>query len=533
MGSGPSAFYCAKYILENQALQDIHVDMLEKLPMPYGLVRYGVAPDHPEVKNVTETFEKTAQNPRFRYFGNVEVGRDVSVRFLLEAYSAVVLGYGADGNRGVLDEVEEYSRLSGVYSAREFVNWYNGHPDYVSYSNVFRLSEIKNVVIVGHGNVALDCARILTKSVEDLKETDIADHAINELERSAVERVTLIGRRGPVQSAFTIKEFRELTKLGESVCLVTDEEAFEQGMRDAESVARYNEQRSVKRMVDLIRTTAGRLDDNSTKGAVRSVVMRYFLTPLAFLLKHSPLAVCGRIGPIDPSVQLSSGLSVSDAVANDLKHLASTTVSSPLGAIVCAKNVYVPGENVRVIKKSGDATGVTLLDDVATVEVIPCDLVLTAVGYKSSRIVDASSDGSALQTPFDMKRNVVPNTGGRVHLEKDSEIHPNALYTVGWVGRGPNGIIGTNIPDAKRTADMLVSDLTANSSQGCKVRDPKDFIISQADTRGKIVFCWEDFLRVNAEEVRRGQRSRPPRPRVKIVDIKEMVRIAQHGGKDD
>lgn len=168
------------------------------------MVRSGVAPDHPEVKNVTNDFEAVAENDRFQFLGNVKVGEDIQIADLRKVYDAVVLAYGASSDRslGIPGEA-----LQGVLSARAFVNWYNGHPDSVDLNPDLSISD---VVIIGQGNVALDCARILTADVDALAKTDIASYAMEALRRSKVERVWLLGRRGHVQAAFTMKELREV-----------------------------------------------------------------------------------------------------------------------------------------------------------------------------------------------------------------------------------------------------------------------------------------------------------------------------------
>lgn len=444
------------------------------------------------------------------------------MRSLLDSYAAVVLGYGSDGSRELLDESGRYSRLKGVHSAREFVNWYNGHPDFVSYGQIFQLSKVKNVAIVGHGNVALDCARILLKSLGELSSTDIADHALAELSRSAVQSVTLIGRRGPVQSAFTIKEFRELTKLGGGVRVVTDEQAFQEGTQDADSLATYSQQRPVKRMVDLIRTTVGAID-SVENGGVRSVQLRYLLTPLAYLSSSSPLASGSRLGPIDPSESIVAGRSVAQSVADDMGTMLSQDgMLSTVGAIVCAKNKFAARERVQVAEKEVILGGKSLssLERCSAVEVLPCDLILTSVGYKSVELRDEATE---FAVPFDNEKHIVPNDAGRVVLDPASK---GRMYAVGWVGRGPTGIVGTNIPDAKRTAESIILDLSICGQQSDD-QDPKVLIKSCADQRNKEVVSWADFLRLDAEEVRRGQMSNPPRPRVKIVCYEEMVRVAK------
>ncbi|EDV56498.1 NADPH:adrenodoxin oxidoreductase, mitochondrial [Drosophila erecta] len=205
VGAGPAGFYAAQLILKQ--LDNCVVDVVEKLPVPFGLVRFGVAPDHPEVKNVINTFTKTAEHPRLRYFGNISLGTDVSLRELRDRYHAVLLTYGADQDR----ELElENEQQGNVISARKFVAWYNGLP---GAENLAPDLSGRDVTIVGQGNVAVDVARMLLSPLDALKSTDTTEYALEALSRSQVERVHLVGRRGPLQAAFTIKELREMLKL--------------------------------------------------------------------------------------------------------------------------------------------------------------------------------------------------------------------------------------------------------------------------------------------------------------------------------
>ena len=201
VGSGPAGFYATDHLLKKDA--DVQVDLFDRLPVPFGLVRYGVAPDHQEVKNVTERFTQIAISPRVRFLGNVHVGggapagaADVSLPQLQEHYDAVLLAYGSASNRSLGVDGEQ---LPGVHSAREFVEWYNGHPEAVD--RRFDLQSTETAVIVGQGNVALDCARVLSKTPAELATSDIAAHAVEALSRSAVREVVILGRRGPSRDA--------------------------------------------------------------------------------------------------------------------------------------------------------------------------------------------------------------------------------------------------------------------------------------------------------------------------------------------
>jgi ferredoxin--NADP+ reductase len=205
VGSGPSGFYAAEALLGAPLV--VEVDVFDSLPAPFGLVRYGVAPDHAKIKNIIARYEKTAAHPRFAFFGNVTVGRDVAVADMRRFYDAVLFACGAQTDRALGVPGED---LPGSYTATEFVAWYNGHPDYRD--RVFDLSH-DVAVVIGQGNVAIDVARILCKTVDELASTDIVAHALEVLAESKIREVHMIGRRGPVQAAFTppeIKEFGDL-----------------------------------------------------------------------------------------------------------------------------------------------------------------------------------------------------------------------------------------------------------------------------------------------------------------------------------
>jgi NADPH-dependent glutamate synthase beta subunit-like oxidoreductase len=202
VGSGPAGFYAAEALLKLPLT--VRVSMLERLPVPFGLVRHGVAPDHPKLKLPTLVFDKIAHSPGYAFFGNVMVGRDISVAQLQASHHAIVFAYGAEKDRrlGLANE-----DIPGSHTATEFVAWYNGHPDYRDC--IFDLSG-EVAVIIGNGNVAVDVARILAKPVDELRLTDMAEHALDGLSGSRVREIHIVGRRGPAQANFTTKELREL-----------------------------------------------------------------------------------------------------------------------------------------------------------------------------------------------------------------------------------------------------------------------------------------------------------------------------------
>lgn len=205
VGAGPAGFYAAMHLTKN--LASVNVDIIEKLPVPFGLIRYGVAPDHPEVKNVINQFTKVAQKTNVNFYGNITLGKDISLAQLRQHYDAVLLTYGAEEDKILGIENED---AKNVVAARNFVGWYNGLP---SDSNLkFDLSGPR-AAILGQGNVALDVARILLSPIDELAKTDVTEHALSALAESKIKELYLVGRRGPLQVAFTIKELREQLKM--------------------------------------------------------------------------------------------------------------------------------------------------------------------------------------------------------------------------------------------------------------------------------------------------------------------------------
>ena len=213
VGSGPAGFYAAEALMKPEE-RAVEVDMLDRLPTPFGLVRAGVAPDHPKIKSVIRVYEKTAARPGFRFFGGVEVGADISVDELRERYHAVIFAHGTPTDRKLGIPGEE---LAGSHSATEFVNWYNAHPDFAE--REFDLTH-ERVVVIGNGNVATDVARMLALPREELEGTDTADYAIEALSNSGVREIVVLGRRGPAQAAFTNPEVRELGEMSQADVVV-------------------------------------------------------------------------------------------------------------------------------------------------------------------------------------------------------------------------------------------------------------------------------------------------------------------------
>jgi ferredoxin/flavodoxin---NADP+ reductase len=266
VGSGPAGVYAAAALTTSgQAV----VDVLDRLPCPYGLVRYGVAPDHPKIRSISRTLQRSLEDPAVRFLGNVEVGATVTLDELHRYYDAIVLAHGAavDRRMGVPGE-----DLPGSFSATDFVAWYNGHPD--APIDQFTL-EARSAVVVGAGNVALDVARVLAQSGDDLRHTDMPDHVLSVLDRSAVRDVHLLARRGPTQTKFTTKELRELGELTEAD-VVVDPAELELDEASAQALV---SQPAMKRNLQVFEEWAAR----EPEGRRRRVHIRFRLQPSAVL----------------------------------------------------------------------------------------------------------------------------------------------------------------------------------------------------------------------------------------------------------
>jgi ferredoxin--NADP+ reductase len=266
IGSGPAGFYVTQHLFQQKELA-VEVDMFDRLPTPFGLVRFGVAPDHPKIKSVTAVYEKQAARPEFRFFGDVEYGTDVHLEDLTNRYHQVVFCTGAPSDRRLGIPGED---LEGSHPATEFVAWYNGHPDYADHA--YDLS-CKSAVVIGVGNVAVDVARILCRTPDELAKTDIADHALAALRESRIREVFLVGRRGPAQAAFTNPEVKELGELADTcTTALADEVELDDLSRAAVAEA---DDKATRRKLDIIGGLVGR--DETDKS--RRLVLRFLASP--------------------------------------------------------------------------------------------------------------------------------------------------------------------------------------------------------------------------------------------------------------
>lgn len=270
VGSGPAGFYTAEKMLK--AHEKSEVDIIDRLPTPFGLVRSGVAPDHPETKIVINQFSRVARNDRCSFFGNVTLGSSISLSELRQIYNVVVLAYGAESDRALGIPGEE---LKGVHSAREFVWWYNGHPDFSNMTPDLKSTD--TAIVLGQGNVALDVARILLRPHEELAKTDIASHALNALKESSIRKVYLVGRRGPVQAACTAKELREILAIKDLYVNIKESDLKITSLDEEE----MKNNRIRKRVFELL-SKASKSGQSQTSGQ-RELNFTFFRKPEKFL----------------------------------------------------------------------------------------------------------------------------------------------------------------------------------------------------------------------------------------------------------
>jgi ferredoxin--NADP+ reductase len=447
VGSGPSGFFAAASLFKAADADDnldIAVDMLEMLPTPWGLVRSGVAPDHPKIKSISKQFENISEDPRFRFFGNVAIGEHVSVAELAEQYDAVVYAIGTQADRPLDIPGEE---VPGSVAAVDFVGWYNAHPHFEEISP--DLSGAR-ALVVGNGNVALDVARILVTEPTALAQTDIADHALESLQPRGVEEVIVIGRRGPLQTAFTTLELRELADL-ENVDVVVDPADFENiSEDDAAAVSKV-----CKQNIKVLKGYVGR----EPRPGHRRIVFRFLTSPIE--------------------------------IAGDER----------VDKIVLGTNELVSDDNGRVVAK-----------DTGAREEVPVQLVVRSVGYRG-----VPTPG----LPFDEKSGTIPNTQGRVDGSRNE-------YVVGWIKRGPSGVIGTNKKDSQETIDTLIADLS-----GAAGSELADFGADHADKLAEWLASRQPKLVTDAhwkliDEHERSAGEPHGRPRVKLPNLIKLLHIG-HG----
>jgi ferredoxin--NADP+ reductase len=447
VGSGPSGYFAAASLLKAggpEAERDIRIDMLEMLPTPWGLVRSGVAPDHPKIKSISAQFDKISGDPRFRFFGNLVVGDHVHPSELAERYDAVIYAIGAQSDRSLGIPGED---LPGSVAAVDFVGWYNAHPHFEEMAPDVSSGR---AVVVGNGNVAIDVARILVSDPDVLGETDIADHALQSLHARGVEEVLIIGRRGPLQAPFTTLELRELGDLEALVdvdVIVDPEDLADITEEDLEAAGK-----TVRNNIKVLRGYA----DTAPRGAKRRIVFRF---------RTSPIEIKG---------------------------------DSRVESIVLGRNELISGPDGRVSAK-----------DTGEREELPAQLVVRAVGYRGMPTPGL---------PFDERAGTIPHVDGKIEGSRNE-------YVVGWIKRGPTGVIGSNKKDSADTVETLLADLAAAELADLGSDQPDTVQRWLLERQPKLVTN-DHWKLIDEHERTAGQGS--GRPRVKLTSVAELLRIG-HG----
>jgi ferredoxin--NADP+ reductase len=449
VGAGPAGAFAAARL--RSAGGGPEVDLFERLPTPWGLLRGGVAPDHHEIKRLDRSFDDRVLRRGCRFFGDVEVGTDVSHAELMRHYTAVVYAVGAQTDKSLGIPGED---LPGSLPATDFVGWYNGHPDRRDLAP--DLSH-RTAVVIGNGNVAADVARMLTLDLDELARTDVADHALAALRESRIEEVIVLGRRGPAQAAFTSAELRELGHLdGVDLRIAPEDTELDEVSREwlAEE-GTFTARKNVELLREFAAAPAAR------QVAARSIDLRFLRSPVE-------IRGNGRVEAID--IQ-----------ANEIRR--------------------DDGGKLRARPLDGE------------IETIECGLVLRSVGYQAVPLPDV---------PFDERNFVLPNELGRVLDAATGETLPG-VYAVGWIKRGPTGILGTNKRDAQETMGCLLEDLETGALREPAETDPGAIDALLAERKPDHVTL-DGWRAIDGHEVERGHEEQ--RPRVKLASREELQAAA-------
>jgi ferredoxin/flavodoxin---NADP+ reductase len=443
VGAGPAGIYTADTLLKSE--RRCTVDLFDRLPAPFGLVRYGVAPDHPRIKQIVHALHRVLDQPEVRLFGNVSYGRDLRLADLREHYDAVVMATGCERDRDL--DVPGVG-LPGSHGAARFVQWYDGHPDVPRDWPL----DAREVAVIGAGNVALDVARVLAKSVRDMADTEIPDNVRAGLAANRATDVHVFARRGLAQARFTPLELRELDHVPDVEVVVDPADVeFDEG-----SMARI---RSDKQTQMVVRTLQS--------WAMRERTERPRRLHLHFLRR--PVAVLGR-----------------DRVSS-----------------LRTERMELAGD--------GSVRGTGVMTD------YPVQAVYRAVGYQGSHVAELA---------FDHDAGVLPHDAGRV-LDLDGTAVPG-VYAVGWIKRGPVGLIGHTKGCALETVGSLLADIPVDSDGLVPARRPEPASVDELlERRGVEYTTWDGWLRL--DKVERALGEERGRERMKVVPREEMVELSRSG----
>ena len=402
IGSGPAAFYTAQSLLKEDI--EYEIDIIEKLFSPYGLVRYGVSPDHQSTKNVSRVFERTLNNANVEFFGGIEINNSPSIEDILALYDTVVIATGMAKDR---DLNINNTNISGYFGATQFVNWYNGHPEY---KNLSPDLSGDTAIIIGNGNVAIDCARLLVSSAKELEDTDITDYAKIALLNSGIKKVYIIGRRGPLDAKFTTVEIREMSEL------LDCDQVLSKGT--LQSISKTILEDEISKQYRILTSFPEEKPRNSNK--TKTVEFKFYLSPINILGTDR----------------------ISDVEFKDNLNENNTTIS------------------------------------------IKANLLISAIGYEGEEIEGIPTD----------------STGKIINNEN---IIKDRLYAVGWVSRGPTGVIGTNKQDGAKVAKLITNNIKSRNSPG---RNGLKLLLSRLNKR---YISKEQWFLINEEEINRASNSSP------------------------
>ena len=412
IGSGPAAFYTAQSLLKEDI--EYEIDIIEKLFSPYGLVRYGVSPDHQSTKNVSRVFERTLSNTNVEFFGGIEINNSPSIKDILALYDAVVIATGMAKDR---DLNINNTNISGYFGATQFVNWYNGHPEY---KNLSPDLSGDTAIIIGNGNVAIDCARLLVSSNQELEGTDITNYAKVALLNSGIKKVYIIGRRGPLDAKFTTVEIREMSEL------LDCDQVLSKGTLQSMSKAILEDEIAKQYRILASFPEAKQRNSNKTK----TVEFKFYLSPINILGTDR----------------------ITDVEFRDNLNKNNKTIT------------------------------------------IKANLIISAIGYEGEEIEGVPTD----------------STGKIINNEN---IVKDRLYTVGWVSRGPTGVIGTNKQGGAKVAKLITNNIKPRNSPG---RNGLKLLLSKLNKR---YISKEQWFLINEEEINRASNSSPRLKFTSFTDV--------------
>ena len=442
VGSGPSGLYTAEALVKSE--YEFSIDIFEQFPTPYGLVRFGVAPDHPNIKKVTDKLDNILRLRGVSYYGNVTVGQDLSVEELRLHYDAVVFACGALEPRRLNIPGDE---LTGSHTAIEFVGWLNGHPRYRNAR--FDLSR-NTAVVIGNGNVALDLARMLGKHAEELKNTDISESALKILSQSQIRRICIIGRRGPVQAAFSYKELKEIETLNSCYTHVESQDVTLD--QTSEKELQFPGSNQKRRIYELFCQMTNNSKPIANKP--RRIEFKFF---------RSPVSIHG---------------------------------SEHVEKLICEKNRLTGLPGAQISHGTGE------------IEEIECGLIFCSIGYRGEPIEGV---------PYEEKQGIFTNRNGRISMNGTGN---TGYYAVGWIQRGPTGLIGNSRRDAAEVARTILTDLRTLAPCGIPDSNAIRDLLTGRQVRIVDLNGWDKIDRVE-----RDHGNVKGKPREKFSSVQEMMSV--------